>query len=233
MALRQELQHTLYLITAQRDQALLDLTHAQETIAALEAEIAAVKFHGDEALGRVTDSQGMPTYRQEEHNAKDTATQWIADTWLVSPSNARLLSEAERAWKRDIANPQQALNVITTIKKDQRLSRSDQLKCKLFLSAVFLISGRKEDACALANDVLRECNNEFRYKHLAGVAHFLRGRIFLELKSFSQAYWDFSLAVLTKGYHEKAKYYQRHTENRTIQHDSSETSPADTAPAGS
>ncbi len=80
-----------------------------------------------------------------------------------------------------------------------------------------LSSGQIEIACANANEALRECGNNFLNRRLAGIAYYLRGRVFLQLKNFPQAYWDFSLAVLTPGYHEKAKHFQQYTENMILQ----------------
>jgi hypothetical protein len=44
-------------------------------------------------------------------------------------------------------------------------------------------------------------------------------RVFLEIKSLRQAYWDFSLAIFTPGYHEHVKHFQDYTENCILHQD--------------
>jgi len=217
-SLKQELFNTFQDVIKQRDQLRLELVHAQETIRLLESEIDATKYHGDKAFAQVADQLGVVRHKFQLTADSDPASYWLDDLWLSVPENAKLLGEAEEAWEKNMVNPQKALNIAARTVKDN-INRDDKIKCALFVSAIMLASGRTEEACANANEALRECGHSFMYKNLAGIAHFLRGRVFLELKSLRQAYWDFSLAIFTPGYHERAKHFQQYTENRILQED--------------
>ena len=216
-SLKQELYDTFQGLINQREQLRLDLVHAQETISLLEAEFNAAKYHGDEAFAQVADQLGVARHKFQLTDSTP-ATRWLDDLWLLVPTNADLLGEAENAWEESMINPQKALNIVAQVVKGNT-RRDEKIKCTLLVSAIMLASGQIEVACANTNEALRECGNNFLYRHLAGIAYYLRGRVFLELKTFRQAYWDFSLAVFTPGYHEKAKHFQQYAENMILQED--------------
>ena len=214
-SLKQELYNTFQSLINQRDRLRLELVHAQETISLLETEYNAAKYHGDEAFAQVADQLGVARHRFQPPDSIP-ATRWLDDLWLSVPDNATLLGAAEVAWEQNMTNPQTALNIVAQVLKGNTKTH-EKIKCTLLISAIMLSSGQIEIACANANEVLRECGKNFFYRHLAGIAYYLRGRVFLELKCFRQAYWDFSLAVFTPGYHEKSKHFQQYTENMILQ----------------
>jgi FtsZ-binding cell division protein ZapB len=201
-----------------RDQLRLEVTQALEIISLLEMEMNAIKSHGDEAFEKVADEMEIAKHTFELVADSVPTSHWLRDIWLSEPNNAALLGAAEAAWEANMANPQKALNIIGKVLNGS-IEQGERIKCNLLVSAIKLDAGRTEEACASASDALRQCGNDFRYRHLAGVAHYLRGRGFLELKSLRQAYWDFSLAVFTPGYHEHVKHFQAYTENCILHQD--------------
>jgi hypothetical protein len=211
-SLKQELYDIFQALVNDRDQLRLEVTQGQEVIGLLEMEINAIKSHGDEAFEKVADKMEITKHTFELVGEPTSASHWLRDIWLSEPNNAALLGAAEAAWESNMTNPQKALNIIGKI-LNGNTKQSERIKCNLLVSAIMLDAGRTEEARAGANYALRECGNDFRYKHLAGVAHYLRGRVFLEIKSLRQAYWDFSLAVFTPGYHGHVKHFQDYTEN--------------------
>ena len=211
-SLKQELYDIFQALINDRDQLRLEVTQAQEIISLLETEINALKSHGNEAFEKVADKMEITKHTFELVAESASTSHWLRDIWLSEPSNAALLGAAEAAWEANMANPQKALNIVGKV-LNGNTKQSERIRCNLLVSAIMLDAGRTEEACASANDALRQCGNDFKYKHLAGVAHYLRGRVFLEIKSLRQAYWDFSLAVFTPGYHEYAKHFQDYTEN--------------------
>ena len=214
--LKKQLYDIFQAILRQRDQARVEITRAQETIALLEAEIAALKFRADDAFARVAVQQGSLRHQGDIPAESPPGTHWISDLWLSTTKDRTLLGEAEGAWERNLSNAQEALNVVAKLVRENTSVR-ERIKCALFVCAVLLANGRKEEACANANEALRLCGTDFRYKHLAGIAHYLRGRVFLEIQSLRLAYWDFSLAIFTGGYHERAKFFQNLTESQIMQ----------------
>jgi hypothetical protein len=223
-SLKQELYDTFQSLISERDQLQLEVTQAQETIGHLETEINAIKFHGDAAFAKVADKMEVARHTFELVTESTSGSYWLKDIWLSEPSRAALLGEAEAAWKEKMKNPQNALNIVGKVLK-ATTDKSERMICNLFVSAIMLAIGKTEEACAGVNEVLHQCGNDFRYKHLAGIAHYLRGRVFLEIMSLRQAYWDFSLAVFTPGYHEWAKHLQQYTEKRVSQEDGQEQLP--------
>jgi len=230
-SLKQELCDTFQALINDRDQLRLKVTQAQETINLLEMEINALKSHGDEAFEKVADKMEITKHTFELIAESTSASHWLRDIWLSEPSNAALLGAAEAAWEANMANPQKALNIIGKVLSGNT-KQSERIKCNLLVSAIMLDAGRTEEACASANDALRQCGNDFKYKDLAGVAHYLRGRVFLEIKSLRQAYWDFSLAVFTPGYHEHVKHFQDYTENCVLHQDAKDRLSSRTMDAG-
>jgi hypothetical protein len=220
-SLKRELYDTFQSLISDRDQLRLEVAQAQETISILETEINAIKFHGDAAFAKMADKMEVTRHTFELVTESTSDSHWLNDIWLSEANNAALLGEAEAAWKENMSNPQKALDIVETVLKGAT-KKSERIKCNLFVSAIMLAIGKPEEACASANMALHQCGNDFRYKHLAGIAHYLRGRVFLEIQSFRQAYWDLSLAVFTPFYHERAKHFQQYTENCLLHEDKQE-----------
>ena len=220
-SLKQQLHDTFQALVRERDQLRLEVSQAQEIITLLETEVNAIKFHGDAAFAKVAETREIVRHTFELVPEQSSACYWIKDLWLSDSSNAPLLGEAETAWNENTANPQKALNIVGKVLKGS-IKQSERIKCNLFVAAVMLASGKTEEACAGANEMLHLCGNDLRYRHLAGIAHYLRGHVFLEIKSHRQAYWDFCLAAFTPGYHERVKLFQQYTENLIIQEEDPE-----------
>ncbi len=210
---KQQILDHFEIICRQRDAALRELSQAQETITLLEAELTAVKYYGDLAYAKVADEQGV-SKRQIERNpevkVKD-ATAWIDGIWLCSPENTNILAPAEVAWAQNLHNPQSAILLVTEALKTKPVKK-DHVRCKLFMAAIQFSAKVLEPACALVNDCINECGTDPRFKDIAGIAYYIRGRIFLEMKIYPSAHWDFSMAVLTKDYHEQVKKWQGYCE---------------------
>lgn len=218
-------------VRRERDAAVRELSRAQETITVLEAEVTAIKYHGDLAYAKVADEQGM-SKRQIERSPPEvkltSATLWIGDIWMCTLENINILRPAEEAWRMNFANPQQAI-VLATEALKTNLVKKERLRCKLFMSAIQFSAGSLEQACAMANDCIRECGTDPRYKNVAGIAYYIRGRIFMEMKLYSNAHWDFSMAVFTEGYHEQVKKWQGYCASRMLEEEGRETGEEDVA----
>ena len=225
----QQILDQFHIVRRQKDTALRELSQAQETITVLDAELTALKYHGDLAYAKVADEQGV-SKRQIERTpeVKSTgATAWIDDIWLCSPENTNLLGPAEKAWQENLHNPQSAILLVTKALKTKPVKK-DRLLCKLFMAAVQLFAGSLEPACALVNECIKECEADPRFTEIVGMACYLRGRIFVAMKIFPAAHWDFSMAVLTKGYHEQAKTWQGFCESLIIEAEGENSTQYDT-----
>jgi hypothetical protein len=201
------------IVRRQRDAALWDLSQAQETITILEAELTAAKYYGDLAYAKVADGQGI-SKRQIERSPGVTTTNavaWIDDIWLCSSDSSSILAPAEEAWRKNLHNPQSAILQVTEALKTKPVKK-DRITCKLFMASIQFSVGSLEAACALVNDCIKECEVDPRFRDIAGIAYYIRGRIFLAMKIFPSAHWDFSMAVLTKGYHGQVKKWQGYCE---------------------
>jgi hypothetical protein len=212
-SLKQQVLDQFEIVRRQRDEALKDLSQAQETIAILEAELAAIKYYGDLTYAKVAHEQGI-TKAQVDRSHQVTitsATIWIDNIWLCSSEDNGILAPAEKAWEGNLHNPQLAIILVTQALRTKPVKK-DRLKCKLFMAAIQLSAGSLESACAGVNECIHECGNDPRFKDLAGIAYYIRGRIFVAMKLFPPAHWDFSKAVLTKGYHEQVKKWQGYCE---------------------
>jgi hypothetical protein len=210
---RQQILDQFEIVRRQRDAALWELSQAHETITILEAELTAAKYYGDLAYAKVADEQGV-SKRQIERSPEVTTTNtvaWIDDIWLCSSDSTSILAPAEEAWRKNLHNPQSAILQVTEALKTKPVKR-DRITCKLFMAAIQLSAGSLEAACALVNDCIKECGVDPRFRDIAGIAYYIRGRIFLAMKIFPSAHWDFSMAVLTKGYHGQVKKWQGYCE---------------------
>jgi hypothetical protein len=207
-----------HVVRRQRDTALRELSQAQETIAILDAELTALKYHGDLAYAKVADEQGVS--KRQIERAPDVkfldSTAWIDDIWFCSPENAKLLGPAEKEWKEHVHNPQAAIILVTEALKTNPI-KQDRLTCKLFMAAIQFEAGQLEPACALVNECIRECGTDPRFKDTLGLASYIRGRIFVAMAIYPPAHWDFSVAVFTKNYHEQAIKWQGFCESLILQ----------------
>lgn len=210
-SLKRELYDSFQSLSKEGDRLRLELARAQDTISILETEIDAIKFHADAAFAKMAEQMKVPRHTFELTTDTIPGSSWLKDIWLSQPSNVDLLGDAEAAWKEKLTDPREALHIAAQV-CSETTNRSDVMMCSLFVAAAMLATGKTEEACAYANEVLRESGNHCHYKYIAGIAHYLRGRVFLEMHSFRQAYWDFSLAVFTPGYHERAKHFQKYSE---------------------
>jgi hypothetical protein len=206
---KQQILDQFEIVRRERDGALKQLSQAQETITLLEAELAAVKYYADIAYAKVVDEQGISKRRVERTPGVTVtnATAWIDDIWLCSSDITNALGAAEQAWENNLHNPQSAILLVTKVLKANP-TKKDRLICKLFIAAIQFSAGTLEPACAAVNECIHECGTDPRFKDIAGIAYYIRGRIFVAMKIYPAAHWDFSIAVLTKGYHEQVKKWQ-------------------------
>ena len=218
-----------HIIRRQRDTALRELSQAQEAIAILDAELTALKYHGDLAYAKVADEQGI-SKRQIERTPESksmNSAAWIEDIWFCDPENAKLLGSAEKEWKEHVHNPQAAILLVTEALKTNPIKR-DRLSCKLFTAAIQFLAGTLEPACALVNECIRECGIDPRFKDTLGLAYYIRGRIFVAMGIYPPAHWDFSVAIFTKNYHEQAIKWQGCCESLILQAEGVQPSEDDT-----
>ncbi|ERF68278.1 hypothetical protein EPUS_02734 [Endocarpon pusillum Z07020] len=212
-SIKQQILDQFEVVRRHRDEAQNDLSQAQETITLLEAELAAVKYYGDLAYAKVTEEQGI-SKKQIEHTPEvkvSNAATWIDDVWFCTSDHTDILRPAEEAWAKNLHNPQSAILLVTEALKTKP-AKKDRLRCKLLMVAIQVSAGLPEPACAGVNECINECGTDPRFKDIAGIAYYIRGRIFLALEYYRLAHWDFSRAVFTKGYHEQVKKWQGYCE---------------------
>src|SRR5271168_596181 len=181
-SLKQELYDIFQALINDRDQLRLKVTQAQEIINLLETEINALKSHGDEAFEKVADKMEITKHTFELVAEPASASHWLRDIWLSEPSSAALLGAAEAAWEANMANPQKALNIIGKVLSGNT-KQSERIKCNLLVSAIMLDTGRTEEACASANDALRQCGNDFKYSIWLGLHTISGGAFFSRSKA--------------------------------------------------
>ncbi len=212
-SIRQQILDQFEVVRRQRDEARNDLSQAQETITLLEAELAAAKYYGDLAYAKVAHEQGI-SKKQIERTPEvnvSSATTWIDDIWLCTSDHTDILQSAEEAWANNLHNPQSAVLLATEALRTKPTLK-DRLRCKLLMVAIQASAGLPEPACAGVNECIRECGTDPRFKDIAGIAYYIRGRIFLAMEYYRLAHWDFSRAVFTKDYHEQVKKWQGYCE---------------------
>lgn len=106
----------------------------------------------------------------------------------------------------------------------------DNMKCRLLMAAVFHCSGECDKSDQFADDVLKNCG---RYRiayyrqvrELGGIARLIWGTNLMALKDWESAYWSFSRALHTPGYHVKAQHLQRETMESLMREEASRSGP--------
>jgi hypothetical protein len=208
-SLKDQILDQFEMVRRERDLALKRLKQAEETITLLEAEITASKYHGDLAYAKVAAERSL-SKSQIGRPARVESTKptvWIDEIWLCSSETAALLGHAEESWRNSLQNPQAAI-LLATQAAEKNLIKIERLRCKLFLAAVQFSAGSLELACTLATECIDECGIEPRFREIAGIGHYIRGRVFMAMDVYLSAHWDFSIAVHTEGYHDKIKKWQ-------------------------
>ncbi|KAJ5746286.1 hypothetical protein N7520_011468 [Penicillium odoratum] len=138
---------------------------------------------------------------------------WIDDIWLCNAPENSPLQEAEPYWKN--GNPQCALEIVSqAIDSNPFLSPAEEIRCRIFAAAVFHSTGNVEESNRRLGIVLQTVARstrlgEQRAGELSSIAHYILGRNLIELGEFTDAYYSLSRALGTRGYHSKARDYQK------------------------
>src|SRR5271163_1182887 len=119
---KREFLETVAELIRQRDQARIDLGHAQETIQVLETELLLVQYRGDDAVEKVAEKQSMTRVNIQPYVPSLPTSNMICGIWAPDMEHADLLGEAEQAWEAQAfegngRNPQEALNILSAIMK--------------------------------------------------------------------------------------------------------------------
>jgi tetratricopeptide (TPR) repeat protein len=202
----------------ERNRLLQDLRYALDTINVLETQLAEYDCLLEQAQSRLSGRTDLTKPRisaeaQKPQVEPSTEVAWIDDTWLCSCQNSAFLGEAEAQWKA--GRPQQALIAASrALSSHPYLELADKLKCRLFIAALVHYGSKYEESNERVDSVLRTIQeqppaNYAQAREVRGIAHFIRGRNLMGLKEWHLAYWSFSKALYTPGYHSKAQNLQK------------------------
>lgn len=207
-------------LTEERDTLRQCLHFALETIDILDTQLTEYNSLLGNAQTRLSErtelSNPHPTTDVHKPQVKtSTDLAWIEDTWLCSRQNSALLGEAEEQWKG--GRPQQALILVQRVlSSNSNLEAADELKCRLFMAALVHYGGKHEESNTLVDTALRmtqdQCPMTYsQAREIRGIAHFIQGKNLMGMKRWHTAYWAFSKALYTPGYHSKAQFLQKET----------------------
>ena len=205
-------------LAEERDRLLQDLRYALDTIDILNTQLAEYDCLLEKAQSRLSERTDLskPRLTNEPHKPQVEASSevaWIEDTWLCSGENSALLGKAENQWRN--GRPQQALIAVSHILSTHaNLELADKLKCHLFIAALMHYGGKHKESNERVDSALRMIQeqpqvNYAQAREIRGIAHFIRGRNLMGLQEWQLAYWAFSKALYTSGYHSKAQYLQK------------------------
>lgn len=191
---------------------------ALETVDILNAQLAEYDSLLEKAQSRLSERTELskPHTTTDVHKPQietNTDLAWIEDTWLCSYQNAALLGEAEEQWKG--GQPQRALILAErALSSKSDLEPADRLKCRLFMAALVHYGGEYEESNELVETALRMIQEQrpmpySQAREVRGIAHFIQGKNLLGLERWNLAYWAFSQALYTPGYHAKAQHLQK------------------------
>ncbi|KAK2736392.1 hypothetical protein FQN57_000769 [Myotisia sp. PD_48] len=183
----------------------VDVIHELETYAAeLTSVLAETQATLAEHLGG---SLNNSLYTKLTSQVSPGNLIWIADTWICFPANESLLGAVEHKWMR--GELQRALNDLDGILKSTS-TLEDNMKCGLLHAAMLCSCDQPDQALKFIDQILKQCeehrsnNCVLSAREISGIAHFLRGKAFMLLKDWNEAYWAFSRALFVPGYQHKA-----------------------------
>ena len=194
------------------------LHFALETIEILDTQLVEYDSLLAEAQSRLSGRTELSyphtaTETRKPHVEASTDLAWIENIWLCSCQSSVFLGEAEEQWKS--GRPQQALIIAERVLSSKpNLKEADKLKYRLFIAALVHYGGKYEESNELVDDALRviqhQCLiNYAQAREVRGIAHFIQGKNLMGLKRWNLAYWAFSQALYTPGYHSKAQYLHK------------------------
>ncbi|KAL2011146.1 hypothetical protein VTN00DRAFT_3864 [Thermoascus crustaceus] len=196
-------------VADERDKLRRDLGYALDTVEALEAQNAEYNFHLTQAQAHLVERQK----NNQQWTAADsqrpivevtTEVAWIEDTWLCSLSNADLLGEAEMHWKKGYPHwTSSTSSCPCTLISISRTILNTAFSLQRGVQQVGSVRGRR-----LKNRRRHRIAYYRQARELGGIARFIRGKNLMALKPWDSAYWFFSRAPHTPGYHVKAQQLQ-------------------------
>ncbi|KAJ5106766.1 hypothetical protein N7456_003441 [Penicillium angulare] len=170
-----------------------------------------------------TPSSRPPTFQIEERRSEQDSYSvspkmnsprvWIDDLWLCNDTENTPIQEAEAYWKN--GSPKNALEIVSqAIDSNPFLSPAEEIRCRVFGAAVLHSMGQFEVSSRRLEVILETAArysilDDPRCKDIVGIAYYVFGRNSLEMGRFSEAYYLFSRALGTSGYHEKTREYQK------------------------
>lgn len=205
-------------LTEERDTLRQCLHVALETINFLDTQLAEYNSLLENAQTRLSErtelskshtTTGM--HKPQVESSTDLA--WIENTWLCSRQTSAVFGEAEEQWKG--GRPQQALILVQRVlSSNSNLGTADELKCRLFMAALVHYGGKHKESNKLVDTALRMIQDQRRMtysqaREIRGIAHFIQGKNLMGLRRWHMAYWAFSKALYTPGYHSKAQFLQK------------------------
>lgn len=185
--------------------AMQSIRELETHVAELNAELNHIHAETQPAL-----SIQQPALRNRRDLSQryqlDINSAWIYDIWICKAANKNLLGVAEDRWMH--GETYEALMELQEMCKLD-LSFEDKVNCLLLRSAILCFCDYSEGSMECADEALEECEkhraqNVTACRELSGVAHFLRGKIFMAEEEFENAYWAFCKALFAPGYQIKA-----------------------------
>ena len=181
-----------------RDRMKTELSYAESTIVELDAqnrELHRLLKSAQDALRSSDDKE--PTQIHPRDLDLSHKAEWIGGVWLSCVNMTPQLAEAEAIWKG--GKPQQALALLTSLLREERLKSAHRINAVLLYSAILRCNGDFTGALHHAEEGL-SLATQTDQRQLAGKAQFHRGLCYLYLENFADARWSFVLASYTEGH---------------------------------
>lgn len=138
---------------------------------------------------------------------------WIDNIWLCSDSEPRPIRQAQRQWQK--GSPDLALRIAAnSVSTDPFLSPEEELRCRLFVTAVLHALGQYQQSSQGAADILKILSNGLiqqssQVRELTGIAHYIQARNYMALDNHSKAFLMLSRSLDIAGYGDKARELQQ------------------------
>lgn len=194
-------------VADQRDAARRDLSFAIETVHELKTHISGLNHLLLKAQRELEKREALKC-KQKPQAEPTPQGKWIENTWLTEPSFGFLLHDAEKEWEN--GNPQGTLDLMPRCLGSDDLDFEGHMMCRLLMAAVFHRTHNTDQSMQFAEDVLKRCESHYQKDpiqagEIAGIAQFLRGKIFMSEGNWTHAFWAFARATSNPRYKAKAQ----------------------------
>ncbi|BDD55144.1 hypothetical protein MPDQ_000633 [Monascus purpureus] len=208
---------TINELADERDRLTKDLQHALETIKTLQDKLAEYDFLLKRARVRITQLRTTNSRPRGDAAKRPPSDPWIHHIWFCSSKSSELLGQTEHDWKS--GHPQRALYRLSTILSTRNLTLADHLMCKLLMAAIFHYTQNYNESNQLLESVLETTHGQLvrdysNTMELTGIARFIQGKNMAANENWNEAFWSFTKALYTPGYHTMAQKLQSEAMNK-------------------